>query len=115
MGRPQLRPEAPRAPREAEAALVLERRELSAEATPGLAEAGEPIYPVVANAAMRALALTGDAAGARPCGRGGARAAPCVCGWVEYAALAEERSAARSEFEQIDRRSAEHCCGALAV
>ena len=30
-----------------------------------LAEAGEPIYPVVANAAMRALALTGDAAGAR--------------------------------------------------
>ena len=30
-----------------------------------LAEASEPIYPVVANAAMRALALTGDGAGAR--------------------------------------------------
>ena len=30
-----------------------------------LAEASEPIYPVVANAAMRALALAGDGAGAR--------------------------------------------------
>ena len=30
-----------------------------------LAEAGEPIYPVVANAAMRALSLIGDGAGAR--------------------------------------------------